>query len=50
MGKTIIEQLQDIGEEMCNNYCKWPDLYDEDKEGVALSESEQCKNCPLNRL
>lgn len=47
---TIAEQVQEIVEEMCKDYCKWPDLYDEEMEDCELSESSICKNCPLNRL
>ena len=48
--KTVLEILEDIANDMCNNYCKYPDIYDEQKEGVELCESEICANCPLNRL
>ena len=47
---TIAEQVQEIVEEMCKDYCKWPDVYDEGMEDCELSESSICKNCPLNRL
>ena len=48
--KTVAEMLLDIANDICNNYCKFPDIYDEQKEGVELCESEICANCPLNRL
>ena len=48
--KTIIDILEEVKAEMCINYCKWPDLWDAEKEGKDLSDSEQCENCPLNRL
>lgn len=48
--KTIPQLLEVIVEDMCHNYCKYPDNYDEEAEGVELSESEICANCPLNRL
>ena len=47
---TIAEQVQEIVEEMCKDYCKWPEMYDEEMEDCELSESSICKNCPLNRL
>ena len=50
MDKTVSQQLEEISDEMCRNYCKWPDLWDEEKEGTELAESEHCRNCPLNRL
>lgn len=48
--KTISQQMEEIAEAICNNYCKYPDLWDEEAEGCELSESEHCENCPLNRL
>ena len=42
--------LQEIADEICEKYCKYPDTWDEEKEGMELSESEICQNCPLNRL
>ena len=45
----IIKQLEDMAEEICNNYCKYPDTWDEEKDG-ELSDSDICQNCPLSRL
>ena len=47
---NIVKQLNQIVEDVCQNYCKYPDNWDEDKEGVELCESDICANCPLNRL
>lgn len=47
---TITEQLQKIFDEMCSHYCKYPDLWDEEKEGCELVDSEHCQNCPLGKL
>ena len=48
--KTIPEQIEEIKDDICNDYCKYPDIWDEDKEGCELAESDHCRNCPLNRL
>ena len=48
--KTITKRLEEIAEDFCNNYCKWPDLWDEEKEGCELPDSEHCANCPLNKI
>ena len=48
--KMVTEQIEEIKDDICNNYCKWPYVWDEEKEGCELSESEHCQNCPLNRL
>ena len=50
MDKTITEQLQEIAEDFCNNYCRHPDTWDEEAEGYELSESEICASCPIGRL
>lgn len=48
--KTIPQILEGIAEEICQNYCKYPDLWDENVEGIELCESDFCKNCPLNKV
>ena len=48
--RTITMILQDVVDEMCSKYCKWPSLWDEEAEGIELAESDICANCPLNRL
>lgn len=48
--KTIPKLLEEIVEQVCNDYCKWPEKWDEEAEGMELMESDICTNCPLNRL
>lgn len=48
--KTVSEQIQEIVEDICQHYCKYPDIWDEEAEGIELAESDHCMNCPLNRL
>ena len=48
--KTITQQIEEVAEEICNHYCKWPDIWNEDKMGMELFESKHCQECPLNRL
>ena len=48
--KTIVQQIQEIVEDVCQNYCKWPEKWDDSMEDCELCESSICKNCPLNRL
>lgn len=48
--KTISEEFEDIKEQMCRNYCKYTDKWDEEVMGYELCESEVCAQCPLNRL
>ena len=49
MNKTK-EQLEQIAEDFYNNYCKYPDIWDEEKEGYELSESDICATCPISKL
>ena len=48
--KRLSAQLEQIAEEFCNNYCKYPDIWDEEKEGCELSESDICANCPMSKI
>lgn len=48
--RTIPKILEEVVEEMCNKYCKYPQEWDEEAEGIELSDSDICANCPLNRL
>lgn len=47
---TVANIMEQIAEAMCNNYCKFPSIWNEEEEGMELCESDICKNCPLNRL
>ena len=46
--KTVSQQIEDIKTEMCDHYCKYPGIWDEDD--GELADSEICANCPLGRL
>lgn len=48
--RSVTTLIEHVVEEMCDKYCKYPEQWDEEAEGVELSESDICKNCPLNRL
>ena len=48
--RTIPKILEDVVEDMCHNYCKYPEQWDEEKEGMELADSDFCLKCPLNRL
>jgi len=48
--ENIVTQLQEIADQICNDYCRYPQEWDEYQTGIELSESEICANCPLNRL
>ena len=48
--KGIVATIEEVKDEICRHYCKYPDTWDEEKEGVELMDSDICMNCPLNRL
>lgn len=47
--KTITQQIEDIVTDICNNYCKYPGTWAEEKNG-PLCESDVCVNCPLSLM
>lgn len=47
---SITEILEDVREQMCNDYCRYPREWDEEAEGCELIDSDVCANCPLNKL
>ena len=48
--KTISEMFEDIKENMCDKYCKYPEKFDCDDEEQLNAFEEICIRCPLNRL
>ncbi|MBQ1577301.1 MAG: hypothetical protein IIZ83_10095 [Oscillospiraceae bacterium] len=51
---SAVTIIADACEDICNNYCKYPDLYsaryaDEDEANARMME-EICDHCPLNRI
>ena len=46
----IMDKLEIIINNICDNYCKYPYMWDEESEGVSLVESGICDRCPLNEL
>ena len=48
--KSVSDIIEEVKEEICQDYCKYPLIWDEEKEGKELTESDVCTSCPLNRL
>lgn len=49
--KSIIDQITEVCDEFCNNYCKYPVLYDPEEHGdVDLCDSGICDRCPVGKL
>ena len=47
---SIPQMIEKVASEFCDKYCKYPEQWDEEKEGCELCVSDICKNCSLNRL
>lgn len=47
--KTVEKMIETLAEEICDKYCKYPDQWDEEAEGIELCESSICRNCPLTK-
>lgn len=45
--KTITTLLNDMAADFCDNYCKYPEQYDEDHEEELY---KHCETCPINIL
>lgn len=48
--KTVSQIIEEVQHDICNNYCMYPRIWNAEKEGKELCDSEHCQNCPLNRL
>lgn len=48
--QTIPQIIEEVKCAICNDYCKYPHIWDEEKEGCELIDSDICTNCPLGRL
>lgn len=44
------DTLEEVKKKICDNYCKYPAIWDAEKEGCELWESRICGECPLNNL
>jgi hypothetical protein len=51
--KSVTEIFEEIKTEICDHYCKYPDIYDtreDSDEEYGKMIKEVCNSCPLNRL
>ena len=49
--KAERSELEDIKEQICDHFCKFPEAYDHgcEDDNQRMIE-ERCEKCPLNRL
>ena len=43
-------ELTKIAEGFCDNYCKYPMIWDAEKESMELMDSDICANCPMSKI
>ena len=46
--QKVVSVIENVCEEICNHYCKWPEQYGADEYEDLLEE--KCNFCPLDRL
>ena len=44
---TVADILEDVKADMCDEYCRWPELLKGEPEDRLI---DLCNNCPLERL
>lgn len=53
-GKTISEQMNDSANEICERYCKYPEICLSEVKEPDLAEdklyNDYCAKCPLNKI
>ena len=54
MSKTVTEILDEIEKEICDNYCKYPDVCRAEVKDPDAAEDllygRYCEKCPFNRI
>lgn len=54
MDKTVTQIIEEVKNEMCDNYCKWLEDYlskcEDPDDAHELMLIEKCGTCPLERL
>ena len=47
-------ELNELKEDICDNYCKWPEIvysmYKDVDDAQRCLETQRCESCPLNKL
>ena len=53
-GMKKTDEIEQIKEDMCDNFCKWPEWYlmnyEDSEEAHDAMVEDMCSECPLNRL
>ena len=52
--KTIIQQIEEVAEEICDKYCRYTNTQEfkdiSDDYDINAFYKKYCNNCPLNKL
>lgn len=48
--ESVSEIIERVKYAICEDFCRFPREWDEEKEGMELYMSDICGKCPLNRL
>ena len=44
--KTVAEIIEEVKEQMCDDYCRYP----REQSEAEMAINDICENCPMNRL
>lgn len=50
MDKTVSDIIEEVRCAVCDDYCKWPEIYEDDGRDEDALLEEKCNFCPLDRL
>lgn len=48
--ENVIEIIESICEDICDNRCKYPSMYGEEDDDLKKLFEEHCNECLLNKL
>ena len=48
--RADLDELEQAAGDMCQFYCRYPLIRDEQVMNMELSETELCENCPMSML
>ena len=50
----LLTEIEKVGEEFCDKYCKYPDMYNgksgDEENDCDMLFKERCANCPITKL
>lgn len=48
--KSVSQIIEEVKMEICDNYCRYTEIYDSNDDDYDAMMEERCVNCPLSRL